>query len=281
MALLVRNAIQIFRSSIVTKNQLAGRFKSSAPRISIGRRTKRSERGPHSTQGEKFANAALVALLDGGTLNINCIMSQERAHLMWQLYRQLRSLMPPEHPLGPNPFMMGMQPHGLPLLMPSGPIPGGMQMLPPSPHQFMHPAQHQVYMGVPHFLDGQAHAHVSSVPAPHQFLMRESHKERASHYDSPYQEMAEAVPAGGILHMPRSGQSMKLNFHHSDFGHGASSMGPPPQRQPRPNSVAHASTATAPPLYGVSPGSHITVVSDSGALGKGSSAGRKGVTVGD
>lgn len=243
---LVRTAVQIFRSNVVSKNKQA----SHASSLPKSRRVQGIEQGTNGTQMEKFAMSALDDLLVGGALNINCILSHERVHLMWRLYRQIQSLMhfPHHDPRTEYGFMASIQSHVLPPMLPRtrlgtpalvhGTLPSIMHMHPQSPHQFMHhphiAAQHQQAME-----SGSLESNRNSEPpaAPHQFLFRKEELGASAKHgpwasDSSKDGVTTSMPSAGILPLPRSGQKMKLNFHHQPFGQMQQTMRPPPLQQP-------------------------------------------------
>ncbi|KAL1297877.1 hypothetical protein AAFC00_006398 [Neodothiora populina] len=167
---------------------------------------------------EQPAITALQGLLTGGALDVNCLMSPERIHLRWQLYKQLQNLlkMPDYFVRGTNHFQSSQShpEHGLERdhYSPS-------RARPVSPHQFMHhreiAAQHQHQNEIP--MTSHAHGPSTQGVPPHQFLFREK-----SH-------------SAGVLPLPRSGQNMTLNFNHSHMRHIVSEMpfvmAPPPLPQ--------------------------------------------------
>lgn len=269
MELVVRTAMQIFRSSIVTKNQLSGRFQT-APKAHLlsrrGRKTKRGEKGPNSTETERFAMSALESLLEGTALSVNCIVSAERLHLMWYLYRQLQSLMggPQSHHFMGHMGHVGRIAPPPPTMqhdIPEGSIfissPGSSTQRPASPHQFMHhpeiAAQYQ-QMQQPN----PQHAHPSgATSAPHQFLFRDPQDQQMAWYEGDANpdgaSEASRSQAPGAMPLHRNGQSMKLNFHRSPLVPPSESnahMGPPPHV---PRVILHPGTKPKPLPQGYSP----------------------------
>ncbi|KAF1350092.1 hypothetical protein BDV97DRAFT_369571 [Delphinella strobiligena] len=254
MDLLVKNAIQIFRSNLVTKNQLAAHLSGGTARSRGSRKAKGSENGLYNADKERFAMASLERLLDGNALNVNCIISRERVHMMWYLYRQLQSLMSVGDP---NPqrdpyFSPGMQ---------AVPMPHLIQPRPASPHQFMQrsqiDSQHQHVDSSP----PQSQEHPISPRQPHQFLFTQA-------YASPYPS-AGKVAVQSKQKRPEtsnhSSQSTYPEINRIQHGHGIpgmqQNMGPPPF--PYVTRFPHAGMAMGTP-YGHLPRQSMTPISANG-----------------
>ena len=65
---------------------------------------KRYTKGQYRTDAEQFVLSALEPLLQGGATNIGCIISSERANLLWHLYSQLIHFVTAPHFALPRTF---------------------------------------------------------------------------------------------------------------------------------------------------------------------------------
>lgn len=89
--LLNTKAIEILSHHIVHVRRLAANQERSSGR------GKHSRKDKWDTDAEQLVVSALEPLLYGGATNIGCIISSERADLMWQLYSQLVHLVTAPH----------------------------------------------------------------------------------------------------------------------------------------------------------------------------------------
>ena len=92
---LIRYAVQMLGNHITTKDHLEERAQAVS-----GKGRKRSTKGlfaQYSTDKERSAKLALEQLMDGSLMNVNCIISKERAHFIWRLYMQLQYLVTTPH----------------------------------------------------------------------------------------------------------------------------------------------------------------------------------------
>lgn len=232
---MVRNAMQILRSNIVEKNQLAGRLRT-ASRQSSGRggRSKRPAAAAHSVDTEKFAISALGNLVDSRALNINSIISKERSYLIRHIYQQLLALLTIPNVVLPRQYQF---------VPPAVPFAANAAMAAQQQrHIHAHPA-----MGV-------------AAPAPHQFLLhnqQQHHDPDLVQYQTPmpynaalnYQavlnntsNMDHAQPYQPGLALPRSGQAMIFSFTGRPIAPGPSA----PQTQPLQNGGMHALSPSGP-----------------------------------
>lgn len=83
VVLLINKAIEILRRHIVCIRGLAANQEHSSGRGKLSRKDK------WNTDAEQLALSALEPLLYGGATNTGCLISSERANLLWQLYSQL------------------------------------------------------------------------------------------------------------------------------------------------------------------------------------------------
>lgn len=83
VVLLINKAIGILRHHIVCIRGLAANQEHSSGRGKLTRKDK------WNTDAEQLALSALEPLLYGGATNTGCLISSERANLLWQLYSQL------------------------------------------------------------------------------------------------------------------------------------------------------------------------------------------------
>ncbi|GAB7357158.1 hypothetical protein MBLNU459_g8151t1 [Dothideomycetes sp. NU459] len=194
--LMIRNAMQMIRSTMVSKNS------RSAVRLHIGPRSKKSEKSTRNVEAEKFAMSALGDLLDSNALNINCFISRERSHLTWHLYQQLLALLTRPNLVVPMHYDF---------------VPGAI------------PVATESAMAAPQYAHSYPQAQLGGPPpAPHQFLLRDQYSnpgllqyQAATSYniDLEYQGMldngarsqhAQSYQPGLVL--PRSGQAMRFSF---------------------------------------------------------------------
>jgi hypothetical protein len=89
--LLITKAIEIMSHHIVHVRRLAANQEHSYGR------GKHSRKDKWNTDAEQLVVSTLEPLLYGGVTNIGCIISSERADLMWQLYSQLVHLVTAPH----------------------------------------------------------------------------------------------------------------------------------------------------------------------------------------
>lgn len=204
-----------------------------------GRPKRELRYGQYAIDKEKFAYNALSDLLGSSALNTNCLIQRDRARLVRTLYRQLVTLYASPH--------IPQFPQVAPYLVPGMAV-QSLGFMPPVHQPQMNPAN------MPFFQPQQ-----QGPPPPHQFLFRDN----PNSYNSPYQAMpnthppppplppAPAVdryhahgpnsgnfvfdkikmyqPSTGSFPLMRSGQSMKLSFHHPQPG--------PPNGVPMVNGV--------------------------------------------
>jgi hypothetical protein len=91
IGLLISKAIEILRHHIANVRGLAVNQERSS-----GRR-KQAEMDKWNTDAEQLVLSRLEPLLYGGATNIGCIISSERANLLWQLYSQLTHFVTAPH----------------------------------------------------------------------------------------------------------------------------------------------------------------------------------------
>ena len=91
VVLLISKAMEILRHHIVCIRGLAASQAHSSSREKLPRKDK------WNTDTEQLALSALEPLLYGGATNIGCLISSERANLLWQLYSQLIHLVTAPH----------------------------------------------------------------------------------------------------------------------------------------------------------------------------------------
>lgn len=111
LRVLIRNAVHLLRTSLVTKVQLQAA--NAKPRG----RPKRDGVLKTAIDADRFAMSALEAVATSNAININCIMSAQRANLLWHLYMSLLFLVAPAPPPPPPPppqHMMHMPMQGPP-----------------------------------------------------------------------------------------------------------------------------------------------------------------------
>lgn len=98
---LIRNAITLLHNHVVAKNHLQGRVRTvkAAPG-----RWERPRKGENIPDPERLVITKLEQLLQGGATNIGCIISGERARLIWSLYMQLLYLVTAPHFALPRAF---------------------------------------------------------------------------------------------------------------------------------------------------------------------------------
>lgn len=86
VVLLINKAIEILRHHIIYVRGLAANQKGSSGRGKLSRKAE------WSTDAEQLALSALEPLLYGGATNTGCLITSERANLLWQLYSHLTHL---------------------------------------------------------------------------------------------------------------------------------------------------------------------------------------------
>jgi hypothetical protein len=91
ISLLISKAIEILRHHIASVRGLAPNQERSSSR------RKQSEKDKWNTDAEQLVLSTLEPLLYGGATNTGCIISSERANLMWQLYSQLTHFVTAPH----------------------------------------------------------------------------------------------------------------------------------------------------------------------------------------
>lgn len=89
--LLINKAIEILRHHIVYIRGLEASQQRSSGRAKPSRKNK------WNTGAEQLALSTLEPLLYGGATNIGCLISSERANLLWRLYSQLTHLVTAPH----------------------------------------------------------------------------------------------------------------------------------------------------------------------------------------
>ncbi|KAI5199688.1 hypothetical protein E4T38_06915 [Aureobasidium subglaciale] len=92
--LLINKAIEILHHHIANIRRLKAQAALQHGRPSQG---KGSEDGPWKTDTEQLVMTALQSLLRGGATDIGCIISSERANLLWRLYSQLTHFVTTPH----------------------------------------------------------------------------------------------------------------------------------------------------------------------------------------
>ncbi|KAI5267775.1 hypothetical protein E4T47_07937 [Aureobasidium subglaciale] len=92
--LLINKAIEILHHHIANIRKLKAQAALQEGRLSQG---KRSRDGLWNTDTEQLVMAALESLLHGGATDIGCIISSERANLLWRLYSQLTHFVTTPH----------------------------------------------------------------------------------------------------------------------------------------------------------------------------------------
>lgn len=165
---LISNSMQILHNYVVNKDHLNSHV-GHAPNCKVskasGGGTKRSKKGQPGVGPERFALSALAQLLDGGVINVNCLISKERSHLMWHLYTQLQFLvMAPQFALPMQYQLIPQTVNGMMVANPMGPpTMGPPSMMMQQPPQATMPQQ-------------------NGIPTPHQFLGRQ----KPGQYVSPH-----------------------------------------------------------------------------------------------
>jgi len=101
MILLINKAIEILNYHIVSIRKLETQTARQEGRHAKG---KRYTKGQYRTDTEQFVLSALEPLLQGGATNIGCIISSERANLLWHLYSQLIHFVTAPHFALPRTF---------------------------------------------------------------------------------------------------------------------------------------------------------------------------------
>ncbi|KAI4761875.1 hypothetical protein E4T52_11757 [Aureobasidium sp. EXF-3400] len=105
--ILITKAIEILRHHIVHVHRLAANQERSSGQ------GKHSRKDKWNTDAERLVVSTLEPLLYGGSTNIGCIISNERANLMWQLYSQLVHLVTaPHRALSETPGLLQHPPNG-------------------------------------------------------------------------------------------------------------------------------------------------------------------------
>jgi hypothetical protein len=130
---LIGKAIEILRHHISGMKHLE--FMAVAKEGPVGR-GRRSKKGKYCTDTEQFVVSALEQVLQGGATNIGCIVSRERANLLWHLYSQVTHFVVAPQLALPRTFRVLQQSEDPP--RPKQHISNQKTKAgkPPSPHQF-------------------------------------------------------------------------------------------------------------------------------------------------
>ncbi|GAB7338328.1 hypothetical protein MBLNU457_4638t1 [Dothideomycetes sp. NU457] len=239
LRILINNAVQLLRSSMVAKVHLNA--------IKPRGRPKRDAGISAAIEADRFAMTSLEAVAKSNAINVNCIMTPQRANLTWHLYISLVYLVtPPQQMQMMGPF------HGPPPFDPRY----GPQNAATMVGTHMHPS-HMPQAQLP--LNGQA---------PHQFLLRDQqnmHPGPANHvsFDRVKMYTPGYVPRGGqrVNLLERSGQTLNLMFQQPmseqlspigvPYGHPATNMMPPPGvafPPGMPHVIGGSRTSSTPPV---------------------------------
>jgi len=239
LRILINNAVQLLRSSMVAKVHLNAVKPRGRPKRDVGITA--------AIEADRFAMTSLEAVARSNAININCIITPQRANLTWHLYISLVYLVTP-------PQQMQMM----------GPVPG------PSPFDPRHGPQNPASMT-------GSHMHPSQMPqphlppnghAPHQFLLRDQqnmHSGAANHvsFDRVKMYTPGYVPRGGprMNLLERSGQTLNLMFQQPTsqqlspigmpYGHPPTNMMPPPGiafPPGMPHAMSGSRTTSTPPI---------------------------------
>ena len=158
MILLINKAIEILNYHIVSIRKLETQTARQEGRHAKG---KRYTKGQYRTDTEQFVLSALEPLLQGGATNIGCIISSERANLLWHLYSQLIHFVTAPHFALPRTFR----------ILQEAANGTGTQ------HHVKSPAVARVSSKKPSQVLPRKKGKAAKVPVPHQFL---SHQKSSS-----------------------------------------------------------------------------------------------------
>jgi len=182
--ILVNNAIQLLRTSMVAKVQMQATL--NKPRG----RPKKDVGITAAIDADRFAMASLEEVAKSSALNINCIMRAQQANLVWHLYISLVYLVTPPPMMAPP-----QQQSSFNMVTCGGQNPT--------------PIQAAIAAAQAHHQQG-----AQGPPVPHQFLLRDQQQMHPpiSPSPGPGPAPAEHVKMYTPGFLPRSGQSMRFSF---------------------------------------------------------------------
>ena len=225
--ILVNNAIQLLRTSMVAKVQMQATL--NKPRG----RPKRDGGISAAIDADRFAMASLEEVAKSSALNINCIMRPQQANLIWHLYISLVYLVTP------------------PPLMP----PRQQQSFNMVPYSVQNPATIQAAIEAAQAAHQQGARGAQGPPVPHQFLLRDQQQMHPPPGLSPGTAPLERVNMYTPGLLSRSGQSMRFSFPQH---HNAQSSPNEAQDSRYPQSMRpHPGTAPSPGMQHRLAGQHI------------------------
>lgn len=238
LRILINNAVQLLRSSMVAKVHMNA--------IKPRGRPKRDAGLSAAIEADRFAMTSLEAVSKSNAINVNCIITPQRANLTWHLYISLVYLVtPPQQMQMMGPF--------------HAPSPFDPRHGPPNPAALIgthvHPCQMPQAQLPP---NGQA---------PHQFLLRDQQNLQpgpANHvsFDRVKMYTPGYIPRGGqrVNLLERSGQTLNLMFQQPmdqlspigvPYGHPPTNMMPPPSvafPSGMPHAIGGPRTSSTPPV---------------------------------